>query len=229
MTRETKIAVSALNHSRHVPRRPGSAPSLSRFAAMVLAAAGIASCGGGEAHHQQSLPKHAVPPGGGQYITLSLVNLRTHRADITVIASSKSVTSEASGEVRALPCSHSRYLVKAIGGTLARPVGSPYEAHLAMGRATLPRGIICGDALPDSLVGRLTISVIEGKEPRFRISGTRGQHGSLSGMLYEEVTTSLCDGRFVFRATLRVHDHKMLFVYPFTLTDVTGVPSPCKA
>jgi hypothetical protein len=138
MTGETKKAVPGPKLSRHVLRRPRAITSLARAGAMLLAAAGIVGCGSRGTHHQRPPGKHSVPPEGGLYITLSLVNVRTHRTDITVIASSKGLTSEASGEVRALPCPYSRYLVKAIGGTLARPVGNPYEVHLAMGRAMLP-------------------------------------------------------------------------------------------
>lgn len=209
--------------------RPFALPTLTGLIVTLLAIAGIAvGCGGATAQHNPSQLTHVVPPGGGEYITLSLVNQRTHHVDISVTAASKSVTSEASGAVRALPCSHSRYLVKAVGGTLARPVGGPYEAHLVFGAATVPPGLLCGHALPNSLVGHLTIDVTEGKERRFRISGMRGYHGGLRGILYEEVTTSLCAGRFVFRATLYAHHKKLVFVYPFVLTHVTGVPSPCR-
>jgi hypothetical protein len=115
-----------------------------------------------------------------------------------------------------------------MGGTLAGPEGTPYKATLTFGNVTLPRGIACGGPLPVTLgPSHLVIKIMEGHVLKFKISGRRRASGALDGILLEDISTSLCNGRFLFRATLEGSFGVRVFSYPFLLSRVTGVAKGC--
>lgn len=167
----------------------------------------------------------------GSFEVVEMSDLRTHTVDIKgAFSNENGEEGPAGASVFALPCPHQRYLFVAHAEMLPAGPSRTYKAQLAMGAARLPRGVACGRPLPASLgTSRFSMVALEvgSKHPSFRITGERLPNGNLNAAI-GEFESSLCNGRYHFTATFVVGSRRLVFTYPFVLTNEVLRPKPIK-
>jgi hypothetical protein len=188
----------------------------------------LTSCGGTQQQSAQRALPEVHPKTGGFYIDVRLQSLRTHSSLLTLeLSSNNRKRARGGATLTALPCAHGHYLFTATEESLSSVPEGRYMAHLTMGGATLPPGIICDHPVPVALgPGKLTIEITGPGHPKplvyFKISGRRIADGSLVGLIPEAANTTLCAGKYRFVARLFASNHHLRFEYPFVLSDING-------
>lgn len=176
----------------------------------------------------------------GEEAVVRVVEVGSHHlVDIkaTFSLETHEVTAGGGAKIDALPCPHRQYLYTASGEAFGSKHITFYSARLNMGAATMPPGIACDHPLPASLgtshfsltvVGPLEASNTH-RRPKldFSINGERLENGNLVGRLGGNITDSLCNHRYSLVATIAAKSRRLVFAYPFLVSDVAGVAGTC--
>lgn len=214
-----KTSRAALLAARFAKRDHARGPAL---IAMLSLSAVCAFC---------AAPAVSAATGEGSYTVIEMVDARTHTVDIKgAFSNVNGEEGPAGASVFAVPCPNHSYLFVAHAELL--PAGSTrtYRALLKMGKASLPRGVVCGRPLPATLgTSHFTMVAREvGRvQPSFRITGERLPNGNLDAAI-GEFESSLCDERYRFTATFQVGSRRVVFTYPFVLSGETLHPNAIK-